>query len=169
MEHNNRELPQLNEILELLQKAKEFSVKSLERIEKLNAYETQIQGRNAFVQRSLAEQAQAMQILSEQNPEIEMLRSLKYRIDEALSHSLALSQLNERSLEILDLSANDAIEQGSITKASALLKSVIACLDLIATEKFEAFVQTTLSNQSAGNEKENPEALNALKTRLKGF
>lgn len=169
MEHNRRELPQLIEILELLQKAKEYSFKSLERIEKLNAYETQIQGRNAFVQRSLIEQSQAMQILSDQNPEIEMLRSLKVRIDEALNHSLALSQLNERSLEILDLSANDAIEQGNIAKASSLLKSVIACLDLITKEKLEAFVQTTLSNQNAGNEKENPEVLNALKTRLKGF
>lgn len=168
MEHN-RELPQVSEILELLQKAKEYSIKSLERIEKLNAYATQIQGRNAFVQRSLIEQAQVMQILSEQNPELEMLRSSKNRIDEALSHSLALSQLSERNLEILDLSANDAIEQGNITKASSLLKSVIACLDLIAEEKFEAFVQTTICNQNAENEKENLEALNALKTHLKGF
>lgn len=165
----NRELPQLIEILELLQKAKDYSLKSLERIEKLNAYETQIQGRNAFVQKSLIEQAQAMQILSDQNPEIEALRSLKFRIDEALNHSLALSQLNERSLEILDLSANDAIEQGEITKASTLLRSIVACIDLIAGEKFQDFVQTTLYNQSAGNKKDNPDALHKLKMHLKGF
>lgn len=163
----SKEFSQFDEILDLLQKAKEYSLKSLERVEKLNAYATQIQGHNAFVQRMLIEQAQVMEILSQQNPEIDIFKSSKSRIDEAITYSLALSQLNDRNLEILDLSANDVIKQGDLTQASSLLKSVISCLDLITKEKFEAFMQTTISNQNA-SEKEDLKALDAIKAHLKG-
>lgn len=167
MEHN-KQLPQVQEILDLLQKAREYSIESLKRVEKLNSYATQIQGRNTFIQHSLKEQAQIMGILSDQNPELEILKNSKDRLDEMLAHSLALSQISEKSLEILDLSANEAIEQEGINKASSLLKSVIACLDLIEKEKLEAFVQTTTNNQDAGNTQGSLEALQTLKTHIKG-
>lgn len=167
MEHN-RPIPQIEEILELLQKAREYSIESLKRIEKLNGYATQIQGRNIFVQRGLRDQAQMMEILSEQNPELEIFKSSKDCLDEMLSHTMAVSQISQKSLEILDLSADEAIEQEGISKASSLLKSVIACLDLIEQEKLEAFVQTTTNNQNAGSTQGSLETLQALKYQIKG-
>lgn len=164
----NKQLPQLQEILDLLKKAREYSIESLKRVEKLNSYATQIQGHTTFLRESLKEQAQIMEILSDQNPELEILQTSKDRFDEMLSHFMALSQMSEKSLEILDLSASEAIEQEGIIKASSLLKSVIACLDLIEQEKLEAFVQTTTSNQSAGNTQGSLETLQALKNHLKG-
>lgn len=167
MEHN-KQLPQIKEIFELLQKARDLSVDSLQRIEKLSSYATQIQGRTTFIKQSLKEQAQIITILSEQNPQVEILRSSKDRIDEVLAHSLELTHLSEQSLEVLDASRDQEIENQEMNKASALLKSVIACLDLIAQEKLEAFVQTTASNQDAMKQEGSFETLQTLKNHLKG-
>lgn len=163
----NKQLPQVQEILELLQKAKQYSLKSLERIEKLNAYTTQIQGRNTFVQQSLREQSEVMGLLSEQNPSYDIFKTSKDRVDEALNHSLALAQLSERSLEILDLSADEVSYQEDLIKASSLLKAVVVCIDMIATEKLEAFIQTTASNHHADNSQSDSHSLQTLKQYLK--
>lgn len=163
------QLPQIEEALELIKEAKTYSVEMLERIEKLCSLLTQIQGRNTFVQQCLKEQAQVMSIVSEQNPEFEIFKTSKDQIEEALTHSLALSQLSTRGLEILEVSANTSEEQERIAKAGVLLKSVIGCLDMLLGEKIEDFIQTTASNQSAGNQEIDSASLQNLKNRfLKG-
>lgn len=156
------QLPQIQEALELIKEAKTYSVEMLERIEKLCSLLTQIQGRNTFVQQCLKEQAQVMNILSEQNPEYEIFKSSKDQIQEALTHSLALSQLSDRGLEILEVSANTSEEQEGIAKAGVLLKSVIGCLDMLLGEKIEDFIQTTASNQSADNQNIDSKSLQNL-------
>lgn len=162
----NSQLPQIQEILQLIKEAKTYSVEMLERIEKLCAIITQIQGRNIFVQQCLKEQAQVMNILSEQNPEFEIFKTSKDQIQDALTHSLALTQLSERGLEILEVSANTSEEQEGIAKASLLLKSVIGCLDMLLGEKMEDFIQTTASNQSAGNQEIDTQSLQSLKNHF---
>ncbi|WP_305862436.1 hypothetical protein [Helicobacter cholecystus] len=157
------QLPQIQEILELIKEAKTYSVEMLERIEKLCSVMTQMQGRNTFVQQCLKEQAQVMKIVSEQNPEFEIFKSSKDQIQEALLHSLALTQLSERGLEILEVSANTSQEQEGIAKASLLLKSVIGCLDMLLGEKIEDFIQTTANNQNAGIQEIDAQSLQSLK------
>lgn len=157
------QLPQIEEALELIKEAKTYSVEMLERIEKLCSLLTQIQGRNTLVQQCLKEQAQVMSIVSEQNPEFEIFKTSKDQIEEALTHSLALSQLSTRGLEILEVSANTSEEQERIAKAGVLLKSVIGCLDMLLGEKIEDFIQTTASNQNAGNQEIDSASLQSLK------
>lgn len=162
----NPQLPQIQEVLGLIKEAKTYSVEMLERIEKLCGIITQIQGRNTYVQQCLKEQAQVMSIVSEQNPEFEIFKSSKEQIQEALTQSMALSQLSERGLEILEVSANTSQEQGEIAKASLLLKSVIGCLDMLLGEKIDDFVQTTTSNQSAGSQEIDTQSLQTLKNHF---
>lgn len=150
MEHNS--LPQIQEVLELIAQAKEYGIEMLERIEKLNSYATQIQGRNVFVKNCLKEQAQLFAILLEQNPEMEIFKSSINQVQEALLHSTALQQLNERSLEVLDQSANNTEEQEGITKASVLLKSVINCLDMLMGHQIKEIAKITDSNQNANQD-----------------
>lgn len=150
MEHNS--LPQIQEVLELIAQAKEYGIEMLERIEKLNSYATQIQGRNVFVQNCLKEQAQLFAILLEQNPEMEIFKSSINQVQEALLHSTALQQLNERSLEVLDQSANNTEDQEGITKASVLLKSVINCLDMLMGHQIKEIAKITDSNQNANQD-----------------
>lgn len=160
------QLPQIQEVLDLIKEARVYSVEMLERIEKLCAIITQIQGRNTFVQQCLKEQVQVMSIVSEQNPEFEIFKSSKDQIQDALTHSLVLTQLSKSGLEILEVSANTSEEQEGIVKASLLLKSVIGCLDMLLGEKIEDFIQTTTSNQNAGNQEIDTQSLQNLKNHF---
>lgn len=160
------QLPQIQEVLDLIKEARVYSVEMLECIEKLCAIITQIQGRNTFVQQCLKEQVQVMSIVSEQNPEFEIFKSSKDQIQDALTHSLALTQLSKSGLEILEVSANTSEEQEGIVKASLLLKSVIGCLDMLLGEKIEDFIQTTTSNQNAGNQEIDTQSLQNLKNHF---
>ena len=72
-------------------------------------------------------------------------------------------------LDQADFHSNTSEEQEGIAKAGVLLKSVIGCLDMLLGEKIEDFIQTTASNQSAGNQEIDSASLQNLKNRfLKG-
>ncbi|WP_199919383.1 hypothetical protein [Helicobacter enhydrae] len=160
-------ISQIEELLLLIVGAKEDSLEMLKAIDKLSAFTTQMQGRNSYIQHCLQEQLRLFALLAEQNPQMPIFQSAQDQIKEALTHSLALDQLGRRCLEVLDVRASSMQGSEGIGKAQTLLKSVIACLDMLIGEKIKELNQITSFNQSANQDTPN-QSLQNLKLHFKG-